>query len=200
MIEYFRFPPYNPLNLHAYITMSNFRILPATPAEYETIRQIAHATWPDTFGDILSEAQIDYMLGMMYSLEAVQDQVAKGHVFYLLLEEEPEQLNEGVATRFTPVAYFSHQLDYLPGTTKIHKLYALPSVQGKGYGKAMISKVEVIAKAAGQNKIHVTASMFLSCLYALSTDASRLPKEARNLSPSTRRFLHDIFSYFDVGT
>jgi ribosomal protein S18 acetylase RimI-like enzyme len=155
MIEYFRFPPYNPPNLHAYITMSNFRILPATPAEYETIRQIAHATWPDTFGDILSEAQIDYMLGMMYSLEAVQDQVAKGHVFHLLLEEEAEQLNEGAATRFRPVAYFSHQLDYLPGTTKIHKLYALPSVQGKGYGKAMISKVEAIAKAAGQQTVRL---------------------------------------------
>jgi ribosomal protein S18 acetylase RimI-like enzyme len=139
----------------------NYRIVSATPDDYETIRNIAHATWPDTFGDILSEKQIDYRLEMMYSLGAMQEQVAKGHVFYLLLEEAsnpktnaPDDLL-ATATRYEPVAYFSYQLDYQPGTTKIHKLYALPSVQGKGYGKAMIGKAEAIARAAGQQTLRL---------------------------------------------
>jgi ribosomal protein S18 acetylase RimI-like enzyme len=141
--------------------MSNFRILSATSAEYITIQKIAHATWPDTFGDILSKKQIDYMLEMMYSLEAMQEQVAKGHVFYLLLEGASNQKANASddllakATRCEPVAYFSYQLDYQPGTTKIHKLYALPSRQGKGYGKAMIDKAEVIARAAGQQTLRL---------------------------------------------
>ena len=136
--------------------MPNFRILPATTTEYETIRKLAHATWPDTFGEILSDMQIDYMLRMMYSLEAMHEQAALGHVFHLLTEEQPELLNERAVTRFIPVAYFSHQIDYLPGTTKIHKLYALPSMQGKGYGKAMIGQVEAIARAAGQEILRLT--------------------------------------------
>ncbi|MFK8163443.1 MAG: GNAT family N-acetyltransferase [Lewinella sp.] len=142
--------------------MLNFRILPVTAAEHETIQQIAHATWPDTFGDILSEAQIEYMLGMMYSLEAMQEQVVLGHVFHLLVEEQTGHKNSdypvgasATARRYEPVAYVSHQLNYKPGTTKIHKLYALPSVQGKGYGKAMIHKVEAIARAAGQQTLRL---------------------------------------------
>ncbi|WP_020566871.1 GNAT family N-acetyltransferase [Neolewinella persica] len=143
--------------------MIDYRILPVTPAEYETIRQIAHNTWPDTFGDILSGAQIDYMLGMMYSLEAIEAQVAKGHVFHLLLErqsgnQQPSpnlQYPKAKTVRFKPVGYVSHQLDYLPGTTKIHKLYALPSVQGRGYGKAMTHKIETIARAAGQQTLRL---------------------------------------------
>jgi ribosomal protein S18 acetylase RimI-like enzyme len=142
--------------------MSNFRIIPAASTEYETIQKIAHATWPDTFGDILSEKQIDYMLEMMYSLEAMKEQVAKGHVFYLLIEEQTGNLAStasndllATATRYEPVAYFSYQLDYQPGTTKIHKLYALPSMQGKGYGKAMIGKAEAIARDAGQQTLRL---------------------------------------------
>ncbi len=143
--------------------MNNHRILPVTPAEYETVRQIAHATWPATFGNILSGAQIDYMLRMMYSRSALEEQVAKGHVFHLLVEGQrgnqngnpnPAYLNT-TTTRFTPVAYVSHEIDYLPGTTKIHKLYALPAVQGRGYGKALIEKVAIIARSAGQQKLRL---------------------------------------------
>ena len=133
-----------------------YRILPATPAEYKTIREIAHATWPDTFGAILSGAQIDYMLNMMYNVEELVKQAANGVVFKLLIEAD--QVNEslsqnylkGRATRFTPVGYVGYQPDYLPNTTKIHKLYLLPSTQGKGYGKALINDVAMIASKAGQ--------------------------------------------------
>jgi len=143
--------------------MRNYRILPVTPDEYETIRQIAHATWPDTFKDILTGAQIDYMLRMMYSRQAIEEQVAKGHVFHLLVEAQRGNQNanpnpdylKAVTTRFKPVAYVSHEHDYLPSTTKIHKLYALPSVQGKGYGKALINKVAIIARNAGQEKLRL---------------------------------------------
>ena len=136
-----------------------YRILPATPAEYATIQRIAHTTWPDTFASILSPSQIDYMLKMMYSLEAIADQVAKGHVFHLLIEpragKNRADYPDGAITRFRPVAYVSHQLDYLPGTTKIHKLYALPEVQGRGYGKALIKEVAKIARRAGQHTLRL---------------------------------------------
>lgn len=141
--------------------MLDHRIIPATPAEYAAIREIAHATWPDTFSDILSQAQIAYMLDMMYSQQAMEKQVAGGHVFHLLLEREPQEGSaarpylRGGRQRIRPVAYVSHQLDYLPGTTKIHKLYALPSVQGRGYGKLLIAKVEALARASGQETLRL---------------------------------------------
>jgi GNAT superfamily N-acetyltransferase len=135
----------------------NYRILAATPAEYETIREIAHATWPDTFGDILSITQIDFMLEMMYSLVAMQEQVARGHVFHLLLAAEvaTDDYTGSRTRRFRPVAYVSHQLDYRPGTTKIHKLYARPQVQGKGYGKVLVEHIAGIARRAGQSTLRL---------------------------------------------
>ena len=137
----------------------NYRIVSATPDDYETIRNIAHATWPDTFGEILSGEQIQYMLEMMYSKEAIVEQVAKGHVFKLRVADEPEKPNadylRASTTRFKPVGYISYQLDYLPGTTKIHKIYLLPETQGKGYGKALLQDVEQIARNAGQQRLRL---------------------------------------------
>lgn len=138
-----------------------FRILPATPAEYETIRQIAHATWPDTFGEILSAEQIEYMLSLMYNVDELAKQVANGVVFRLLVEAGPTRATagagyfEGAPTRFTPVGYVGYQPDYLPNTTKIHKIYLLPSTQGKGYGRALINEVVAIARKAGQAKLRL---------------------------------------------
>jgi ribosomal protein S18 acetylase RimI-like enzyme len=135
--------------------MPNFRIIPTTPSNHATIRQIAHDTWPDTFGDILSPEQITYMLEMMYSIPAIEDQVGKGHVFKLLLEavdtpsSEKHYVNHGGA-RYRHVGYTSYQIDYLPSTTKIHKIYLLPETQGRGYGKALIQHVEQISRSAGQ--------------------------------------------------
>lgn len=144
--------------------LPNHRILTASPAEYGAIRKIAHATWPDTFGGILTQAQIDYMLGMMYSQEALVEQAAKGHVFLLLLEAQSGEqaavsdaayLPAQKTTNFRPVGYASYEVDYLPGTTKLHKLYVLPSCQGKGYGKALMQEVGRVANQVGQKKLRL---------------------------------------------
>jgi ribosomal protein S18 acetylase RimI-like enzyme len=124
-------------------------IRPAHPAEYPTIELIAHATWPSAYGDILTPEQISYMLDLMYSPAAIIEQVASGQEFYVL-ETIDMRLHEKQL-----VGYVSHQFDYLPGTTKIHKLYALPAVQGKGYGRLMIDHVAAQARAAGQQKLRL---------------------------------------------
>lgn len=122
---------------------------PAAPAEYRTIQLIAHATWPSAYGEILSPEQITYMLAMMYTPEAIAEQAASGQSFYVL-ETMDEHLFEKQV-----VGYVSFQLDYLPGATKIHKLYALPAVQGRGYGRFMVDHVAVFARAAGQQKLRL---------------------------------------------
>ncbi|WP_273444616.1 GNAT family N-acetyltransferase [Neolewinella agarilytica] len=137
--------------------MADYRIQPATPADFPIIQSIAQRTWPDTFGDILSPEQITYMLDMMYSIPAMTEQIGKGHTFLLLLEKSAESANypEAAAHRYTPVGYVSYQFDYLEGTTKIHKLYLLPATQGRGYGKALIEEVDRIARRGGQQKLRL---------------------------------------------
>ena len=45
------------------------------------VQQIAKLTWPDTFKEILSAAQIEYMLDWMYNLETLKQQVEEGQLF-----------------------------------------------------------------------------------------------------------------------
>ena len=121
------------------------RIITATPADNPTIQRLAHAIWPPTFGDILTPAQIEYMLEMMYSVESITEQVSRGIQFRLLLELDRFHPNVGYTggarTRYRPVGYVAYEHDYLPATTKIHKLYVLPETQGNGYGRALIDHV-----------------------------------------------------------
>lgn len=111
------------------------KIIVASEAQLPEINRIAHETWPSTFGAILSEKQIAYMLDWMYSLPALREQIIqKKHVF-LLAKNETDYLG-----------YASYQLNYngLP-ITKIHKIYLLPASQGKGVGAALMQEIGKIA-------------------------------------------------------
>lgn len=108
-------------------------ILPASKKDLVHVQQVAHNTWPQTFGNILSPDQIQYMLNWMYSLETLEKQLAEGHKFYLAKEKEH-------ILGFTGI-----QIDYLPHKTKIHKIYILPEAQGKGIGKMLFSQIRKTA-------------------------------------------------------
>lgn len=116
----------------------------ASADDLAVVQRIAHITWPIAYGQMISHGQLTYMLDLMYSMDALQEQVDKrGHIFNVLYEGDE------------PVGFVSHQLDFLPGTSKIHKLYALPDRQGKGYGRSMVDHVSAIAKAAGQQVLRL---------------------------------------------
>ena len=107
----------------------------AFTGDIPVIQQIANHTWPHTFKDILSEKQIAYMLDMMYSTEALTEQMEqKGHRFFLASEGE------------SYLGFLSCETGYMQiPTTKIHKIYILPETQGKGVGKKLIERCRQVA-------------------------------------------------------
>ncbi|MEZ4901734.1 MAG: GNAT family N-acetyltransferase [Spirosomataceae bacterium] len=122
----------------------------ATEAQLPEINRIAHATWPTTFGHILSQKQIAYMLDWMYSLPALQSQIRdKNHVF-LLAKDETGYLG-----------YASYELNYngLP-KTKIHKIYLLPSSQGKGVGAALMQAMGKVALENGNHTLSLNVNRY----------------------------------------
>ena len=50
---------------------------PVTGEEYGTVRKLAETIWPECYKDILSTEQIRYMLDMMYSEDAIADDVSE---------------------------------------------------------------------------------------------------------------------------
>ena len=107
------------------------------------IRHIAKATWPVTFAGILSEEQIAYMMQLTYSANAIEDDILKKNHVFLLAKEN------GKAIGFT-----CYELNYSEHpTTKIHKIYILPTHQGKGIGKLFFNEISTIAKKNNNNKL-----------------------------------------------
>ncbi|MBK7871372.1 MAG: GNAT family N-acetyltransferase [Saprospiraceae bacterium] len=111
-------------------------IIEASESDLPAVRQIAQYTWPHTFGNILSPAQIDYMLDLMYSIPSLTQQIKEQQHRFLLAKESSDCLG-----------YASYEPHYQGLTkTKIHKLYILPNTQGKGIGKLFIHEISKIAK------------------------------------------------------
>ena len=88
------------------------------------VRDLAYTIWPSSYGKILSEAQLDYMLDSFYSIDNLEKQRDVGQVFELVVENN------------NFIGFVSYEFN-CKGTKllKIHKIYLLPETQGKGFGK-----------------------------------------------------------------
>ncbi|MNK13384.1 putative acetyltransferase [compost metagenome] len=102
------------------------------------VRTLAEQTWPDAYGDIISQDQIVFMLEKMYNKGELLEQMLKGHHFIIASE-----LKEDVGfAGFSVVDSDRH-------TFKLHKLYVLPKMHGKGVGKILMNEVVSQVKAQG---------------------------------------------------
>ena len=57
-----------------------FTILPNTDSQFTAVIAIAYEVWPKTYGTILTEAQLEYMLNMMYSVSALQEKLISNNI------------------------------------------------------------------------------------------------------------------------
>jgi RsiW-degrading membrane proteinase PrsW (M82 family)/ribosomal protein S18 acetylase RimI-like enzyme len=106
------------------------------PHDIPLIRDMAYKIWPVTYGNILSKDQLDYMLNLIYSEQALNDQMKSDHEFFMLYD--------GVQ----PIGFASYGL-VEPNKFKLHKIYVLPSYQGKGAGRFVIGELINAIKRKG---------------------------------------------------
>lgn len=128
-------------------------ITKVTTADLKTIIDIAHKTWPLTYGEILSQAQLEYMLNAFYSEEALLANIKNGHEFILAKEND-------ICMGF---AAFEHHHKN-GNTTKIHKIYILPETQGKGIGKLLIDSIAQFAKENHADTLLLNVNRFNKAL------------------------------------
>lgn len=110
------------------------KIEQATAKDSGIIHDLAQEVWEPTYGTILKKDQLDYMFKMMYSREAIEEQILKmNHVYFIAYVE------------CIPSGYLSveRQADAL---FHLHKLYLAPHMQGEGLGNFMLQKAVMYAK------------------------------------------------------
>lgn len=114
----------------------------ANSSDLMMIQKLAYKIWPTTYGEILSEEQLKFMLEKFYAIDYLENQMRNGQHF-ILIEEENSTLG-----------FASYELNYENSNkTKIHKIYVLPEIQGKGLGKKLINFI--IKKALENNNSDV---------------------------------------------
>lgn len=94
---------------------------PATEKDIPLIQHLANAIWRVHYLDIISEAQIDYMLHLMYSEQSLLSQMREGQPFTLIYSNDE------------PIGYYSVSQKE-PGQSFLHKFYIQSTAQRKGYG------------------------------------------------------------------
>lgn len=118
--------------------------------ELSDVRKIAHETWPTAYATILSPAQINYMLEKMYNLATLQNQYTEeGQVFLFAIEKS------------VPIGFAAFELSKADAKiAKLHKIYLLPSAQGKGAGKLLIQEIKHLCKQENQESIVLNVNKF----------------------------------------
>ena len=137
------------------MTRDPAHILPATEKHLPAISQLAGVIWRACYPDIISSEQIEYMLARMYSLEKLRDEVrSQGIHFYRLLADgqfagfasigpvEVGTPRRGVRTAQRAVPTF-----------KLHKLYLLPELHGRGLGSQLLNHCEAEARRLGARRL-----------------------------------------------
>jgi diamine N-acetyltransferase len=106
-----------------------------------SIREMALEVFPQTYQDLLSYEQIDYMLKMMYSIESLENQFTAGCQFYIIYDQNIK------------IGYGSIQIENEIAT--LHKLYLMGNTQKKGLGRTLLQHLENEALAQGASQMQL---------------------------------------------
>lgn len=115
----------------------NLHIRVAGVGDIAVIRELTAQIWPATYIPIIGAQQVDYMLGLFYTEEALRKQMTEyKHKFIICYAEEQ------------PAAFASYS-EIEPGVFKLQKIYILPSMQGRGMGRYMLNYITEDIKRKG---------------------------------------------------
>ena len=128
--------------------MNALSIKLASIEDIPAIVKIAYDTWFVTYQDVISQAQIEYMFGEMYTPESIYKQMDfYKHAFLILYQAE------------MPIGFASYgKLEEPINTYKLHKLYLLPSEQNKGFGRMLLNEVEKQVADLGADYLHLNVN------------------------------------------
>ncbi|MEJ7610339.1 MAG: GNAT family N-acetyltransferase [Ferruginibacter sp.] len=125
-------------------------VKPALQEDIPIIRNLAEVIWPETYRDIISPEQLRYMLNLLYSEEALDEQIQNGHCFILAMHET------------VPIGFasFSKKSSEEPTVFRLHKLYVLPRQHGQGVGSSLLNYIYTESKNDGAGQLELNVNKY----------------------------------------
>jgi ribosomal protein S18 acetylase RimI-like enzyme len=107
--------------------------------EINLINELAYRIWPEAYKSILSSDQMKYMLNLIYSPSALKKQMEDlCHKFIIVYNDK------------LPAGFASYSLKInSKNIFRLHKIYILHQLQGKGIGKYLLTKIIDDVKPSG---------------------------------------------------
>lgn len=120
----------------------------ATILDVQIIHGLAYEIWPKVYDYMISIEQIDYMLNLIYSSSALENQICNLKHQFIIYNEEG-----------TPKAFASYSPKVSePKVFRLHKLYVHPTLQGQGIGKKLIEYIIREMKLAGADLLELNVN------------------------------------------
>ena len=130
------------------------KIVPCNIEQLGIVIDLTKKIWPVAYGEILSKAQLDYMIDKFYNETALHELIQKGHVFYLAQDDNGKD-----------VGFVSYEINSEPNKTKIHKIYVLPETQGTGLGRQFFELVKEKAIENNQKAIFLNVNKYNNAIH-----------------------------------
>ncbi len=99
----------------------------ATTEDIPLIHSLAEDSFVDTYKDVVSTKQLEYMMDMMYSHESLAQQFEEGHRYYIMSDISGCVIGYG---SISPEGEMLYHLE---------KLYLIPTAKGQGYGAILFA-------------------------------------------------------------
>ena len=107
-----------------------------------TLRALAARIWRESYAKMISREQMAYMLAWMYSAETIRRELAEGVLWEIVRLD-------GDDAGYSSVTFGAD------GVAKLHKLYLLPALQGKGRGQAMLAHIFALASEREMREVRL---------------------------------------------
>lgn len=127
--------------------MSDIRLDPLSPADFDALAALAHTIWHGHYGHFIAPAQLDYMLAGRFTPANLQRYVDSDARWLRVLRTDGEA-----------AGYCSWSLGERPDEMKLEQLYLLPAFKGRGLGGRMMRAIEDDARARGRSVLFLTVN------------------------------------------
>jgi ribosomal protein S18 acetylase RimI-like enzyme len=109
--------------------------------ELEAVQSLATQIWRVAYANLLSAAQIDYMLPRMYAPDVIRAELVRGIVW------------EWIEWEAAHVGYLAWEHQPSARRVHLHKLYLVPRLHGRGLGQAALQRVISHARSLGADGV-----------------------------------------------
>ena len=130
------------------------------------IRNLAILIWNEHYISILSKAQIDYMLDLIYNEEALKHQMTFGNQQFILAYKNEQA-----------VGFCAYEINAENNKTKMHKLYVLLEFRKLNIGKYFLEYIFNVAIANNQQAIFLNVNKYNNSKYFYEKEGFSIIRE-----------------------